>query len=136
LAGGEGWGQVKGVDYVVHHVRIAAAGDVVEASTQGPIVVEEMEFLFELHVQGEVIRKSFRTGLSNEFMLIVQKAERKSGAGFHGIGDFELVKDGKREQRKISPGKKAVGSVPEIRAGLLRTKLRIIDIEVEDLIGA
>jgi hypothetical protein len=37
---------VGGVDYVVHYIGIAAAGDVVEASAQGPIVVEEMEFLF------------------------------------------------------------------------------------------
>ena len=53
-----------------------------------------MEFLFELKVQGEVVRVSFRTGFSNEFMLIVQKAEWKSGAGFQGVRKFEFVEDG------------------------------------------
>ena len=98
-----------GVDYAVHDVSIAAARNVVEASAQGPVVVEEMEFLFELHIQGEVVGEAFGTRLSNEFMLIVQKAKWKSGAGFHRVRDSNLWNMGRLKKGRYPQERKRLG---------------------------
>jgi len=116
-----------GVDHAIHDVGVAAAGDVVEASAEGPVIVEEMEFLFELKIQREVIGKAFGADFADDLLLIGYFREGKAGAGFGGVSQFELMKDGKIEEGKISPREKTVGSVPGIRAGLLRAENWIRD---------
>src|SRR5215469_7959743 len=120
LARGEGWLRVRGVDHAIDDVGVAAAGDVVETSAQSPIVVEEVEFLFELHVQREVKRIALGADLPLNVQLIGELCEGKAGPGFGGISKFELVKDREAEEGKISPGEKTIGSVPRVRARLLR----------------
>ena len=125
-----------GIDDAVDDVGIAAAGDVVEAAAEGQVVSEEVKAFFELQVEGEIRGKALGAGCADEFLLVVEEAERESGAGFDGVGDFEFVDDGEVEERKISPGEKAVGSVPGIRTGLLRAEDGVVDVEIESLIGA
>ena len=43
--------------------------------------------------------------------------------------------DGKLEQREVSPGEEAVGSVPEIGARLLGTEDGVVNVEIESLIA-
>src|SRR5579863_2412373 len=124
-----------GIDDIVHDEEITAAGDVIEATAQSEVVAEEVESFFELQVEREVIRKALSARSADQLLLRIQEAERKTGASFHCISDFELVNDREFEQRQISPGKKAVGSIPRIRTGLLRAQDRTIDIEIECLIG-
>ena len=130
---GSGW---VGIDDAVDDVGIAAAGDVVEAAANCQVVAEEVKAFFELQVQGEIAGKTLRAGRADELLLVGEKVEGESGAGFQGIGEFELVDDRQLEERKDTPGEEAVGSVPGIRARLLRAENGIVDIEVESLIGA
>lgn len=92
-----------GVDDVVDDEGIAAAVDVVEAAAQGQVVSEEVEAFFELQVEGEVIGEAFGAGRADELLLIVEKAEGESGAGFGGVCDFELMDHGQLEEGQISP---------------------------------
>ena len=85
---------VRGIDDAVDDVRVAATGDVVEAATQGQVVSEKMKALFELQIESEVIGEAKLARLTQEFLLIGQFAEGESGAGFGGVGDFELMNDG------------------------------------------
>ena len=100
------------------------------------MVVEEMEAFFELEVERKIVGKALRAGCAEELLLVGESAERESGAGFEGVGDFELVNDREIEEGKVSPGEEAVGGVPGIGTGFLRAEDRIVDAEVEDLIGA
>ena len=127
---------MRGIDDAVDHEGIAASGNVIEPAADSEVIVEQVKTLFELKIQRKIIGKALGARFAQKLHLVVQEIERESGAGFHRIGDFELVKDGKREQGEISPGKKAVGSVPGIGSGLLRAENRVVDVEVEDLIGA
>src|SRR6202140_2529426 len=43
--------------------------------------------------------------------------------------------DGKLEQREVSPGEEAVGSIPRIRAGLLRAEDGVVNVEIESLVA-
>ena len=136
MAGGECGEWVGGIDDAVDYVGIAAAGDVIEAAAEGQVVAEEMEAFFELQVEGEVVGEAVGAGLADELLLVVEEAEGESGAGFHRVGEFELMDYGQLEEREISPGEEAVGSVPGIGAGLLGAEDRAVDVEVERLIGA
>ena len=136
MAAGEGGEGMSGVDGAVDDVGIAAAGDVVESAAEGQVVSEKVEALFELQVEGEICGKALSAGCADEFLLVVKEAEGESGAGFEGVGDFEFVDDGEFEEGKISPGEKAVGSVPGIGAGLLRAEDGVVDVEIESLVGA
>ena len=137
FAGGEGGlGVGEGIDDVVDYVGIAAAGDVVEAAAQRQIVSEKVKAFFELEVEREILGETLCAGRADELLLIGEKIVWESGAGFCGVGDFELMDYGKFEQREISPGEKTVRSIPGIRAGLLRAEDGTVDIEVEGLIGA
>src|SRR5215469_11424190 len=107
------------VDDAIHYEGIAAASDVVEAAAESQVVAEEVESLFELQVQREVIGEALGTGRADQRLLIGEFVEGESGAGFHRVGDFELVNDRQAEERHVSPGEEAVGGVPGIRAGLL-----------------
>src|ERR1700724_109241 len=135
FAGGEGGLRMRSVEDVIDYERIAAAADVVEATAEGEIVAEEMKALFELEVEGDIVRKALCAGFANELLLVGEEIERESGAGFERVGDFELMDDGKLEQRKVSPGKESVGSVPEIGARLLGTEDGVVNVEIESLIA-
>ena len=82
----------------------------------GQVVAEEVEAFFELEVEGEIFGKALGAGRADELLLVVEQVEGESGAGFEGVGDFELMNDGELEERKVSPGEETVGSVPGIRA--------------------
>src|SRR5579872_144334 len=136
LAGAEGGLRVGRVDDAVDYEGIAAAGDVVEAAAEGEVVSEEVKAFFELQVEREIIGEALGTGRADELLLVVEKAEGESGAGFEGVGDFELMNDGQLEEGQVSPGEEAVGSVPGKGAGLLRAEDGAVDVEIESLIGA
>jgi len=123
------------VDVVIHDVGVGVVGDVVEAAAQDPEVSEEVEALFELEIEGEVFGEALRTGQADELLLIVGYVEGESGAGFEGVGDFGVVNDGKFDERYVSPGKEAVGSVPGIGTRKLWAEQWIVEVEVESLIG-
>ena len=108
-----------GIDDVVDYEGIAAAGDVVEAAAEGQIVAEKMKALFELQVEREIIGIALGAGRSDELLLVGEQVEGEPGAGFEGVGDFELMDDRKLEERKVSPGEESVGSVPGIGTGLV-----------------
>src|SRR5579862_2583282 len=135
FAGGEGGAGMSGIDHVIDDEGITAASNVVEAAAQGQVVAEKMEPLFELQVQRDYVGIALCAGRTDELLLVGEQVVGESGAGFERIGDFELVEDGKFEEREVSPGKKAVGSVPGVGAGLLGAKDGTVDIEVEGLTG-
>ena len=135
FAGGKGGLKVGGVEDVVDYERIAAASDVAEAAAEGKIVAEEMKAFFELQVEGDVVREALCAGFANELLLVGEEIERESGASFEGVGDFELMDDGKLEQRKVSPGEEAVGSVPGIGTRLLGTEDGVVNVEIQSLIA-
>ena len=75
------------------------------------------------------------SGLADELLLVGELAEGKSGAGLHGIGDFKAMDDRQLEEMEVSPGEKAVGRIPRIRAGLLGAEDVVVDVEIERLVG-
>ena len=54
----------------------------------------------------------------------------KYGADFGGVGEIETF-----HEREQAVGKEAVRSVPRVGAELLGAELRVVDIEVENLVG-
>ena len=101
MAGGERrCGMTDGVDSAVDYVGIAASGDVVESAADGEVVAEKVEAFFGLEVEGEVGGETLGAGWSDEFLLVVEEVEGESGAGFEGVGDFELMNDGEIEEGK------------------------------------
>src|SRR5579871_6915396 len=118
----------NGIDDIVHGIRVTASCDVVEAAAQGEIVAHQMEALFKLRVQREVVGITFGAGRADELLLRVEQAEWESGAGFDRVGEFGFVEDRKLEKRNVSPGEKAIRSVPRIRPGLLAAENRIVHV--------
>src|SRR5579863_10440179 len=124
------------IDHAVYHERIASPGNVVETSAKRQVVAKKMKPFFQLQVQRKIVGETLRPRFPDQLLLIVDFVERESGARFHRVGDFRLMKDGERKKRQISPREKAVGRVPRIRTRLLRGKNWTIDVEVERLIRA
>ena len=58
--------KLRRVDVGVDHHRIRAAGDIVEAAAQRPVVAEEVETLFQLQIQSEISRETIGAGRSVE----------------------------------------------------------------------
>ena len=81
--------EVRGVDVVVDVDPVFAAGDVVEASTDGPVVAEGMESFFDMCVQREPGGEASRTWGLDELLLIVDDVEGEPGVDLGGIGEIE-----------------------------------------------
>src|SRR3974390_79036 len=127
---------MAGIEHTVDDQGVAAAIDVVEAAAQRQIVAEKMESFFQLEIEREIFREALCAGRAQKLLLVVEGAEGESGARLHGICEFELMNDGELEERKISPGEEAIGSVPTVGSRLLRTENGIVDIEIQRLIRA
>src|SRR6266576_2185850 len=112
-------------------VQFFAAGDVVKASTDSPVVAEGVKSLFNMRVQREPRREAARAGGLDELLLIVDDVEGKSGPDLGGIGEIEAF-----HERKQAVGEKAIRDIPRGGTGLLRAKLRVVDVEVENLVTA
>ncbi len=76
------------------------------------------------------------SGFADELLLVGEFVERESGAGFHGVCDFETMNDRQTEKREVSPGEKAVRGIPRIRTGLLGAEDIVVDVEIERLVGS
>ena len=119
------------VNVIVDVGVVAVACDVVEASADGPIVAQGMEALFDVGIESEPSGEAAGAGRFNQLELVVYDVKRKARPQFGGVGEVETFVDGEQ-----SPGEEAVGGIPGIGAGLLGAELRIVDVEVEDLVGA
>src|SRR5690348_14863255 len=108
-----------------------AIGNVIESAAQRPVIAEGMEAFFDVRVEYEPGWEATGARRFEELLLIVDDVVGEAGAKFGGVGEVEAL-----DQRKQAVREESIGSIPGIRAGLLRTELRIVDAEVEDLIAA
>jgi hypothetical protein len=106
--------EAGGVDVVIDEGVVAAAGDVVEASTDRPVVAKGVEALFNVRVEREPCGEAVGAGGLGELELVVDDIEGEAGAKFAGVGEVEAA-----VERKQSPGKKTVRSIPRVGSGLL-----------------
>src|SRR5258708_17192146 len=122
--------EVGGVEVVVDVDPVFAASDVVEAAADGPVIAEGVESFFDVCVQREPHGEATRAWGLDELLLIIDDVEGESGADLGGIGEIEAF-----HEREQAVGEEAVRSVPRVGTELLGAELRVVDVEVEDLVG-
>src|SRR5437899_3193029 len=122
--------EVGGVEVIVDVDPVFAAGDVVEAAADGPVIAEGVESFFDVCIQREPRGEAARARGLDELLLIVDDVKGESGADLGGIGEIETF-----HEREQAVGEEAVRSVPRVGTELLGAELRVVDVEVEDLVG-
>src|SRR5581483_5650311 len=126
----------RGVDEAVHEESVLVIRDVVEAATNRPVKAKCVKTFFEVQVQAEPVRKAAGAGRFDELLLRVFDIEGKAAARLQRVSEVNLVKDGQLEKRQQPPGEETVWRVPAVGSGLLRTEDRVINIEIEHLVGS
>src|SRR5438132_6577808 len=72
--------KVRRVDVIVDIDPVLAGRHVVESTTDGPVITERVESLFDVRVQREPRGETARTGGLHDLLLIVDDVERESSA--------------------------------------------------------
>ena len=112
--------ELRRVDIIVDHEWVRTVGDVIESSSQRPIIAKRVEALFQVQVECEISRKSIRPGRPKKQLLIIEDIEWESRPQLRGVSKIDSVNDRKPEERNEAPGKKSIRRVPGKRSRCLR----------------